>query len=293
MELDYRDTSRGPKIVVGVGIVLAVVTGIAAFMLINRAQQQAGQAGLQLTPVVTAIRQIPARKPVEPGDIEIRRVPVDQTNEQGTFSDPGLVVGRVLAVSVLPGQMVTSNLMASTSTGGTFTILEPGESVGPASEAWRAVSMTVPDDRAVGGLLQPNMTVDIFVTATVNVPQDILNGGRYYADKSTKITYQDMVILAKQGQFYVVRTTVPIAEEISHLQAAANAQFSFALRPAQDIRSVDASRLGATTNLLIERYGLPIPEVFPAGTGPIGTPAPAAAPAAAPSAPTPRASAAP
>jgi len=290
MELGYSDNGRGPKLILGVGIVLAVVTGVAAFLLLSRAQQEAGQTGLQLVPVVTATRQVPARKPIEPDDIEVRHVPIDRTNEQGTFAEPGLVVGRVLAVSILPGQMITANLMASTATGGTFSILGPIETVGPGSQAWRAVSLTVPDDRAVGGLVEPNMTVDIFVTAAVNVPQNLLNGGRYYTDKSTKITYQDVLILAKTGQFYVIRATLPIAEEISHLQAAGNAQFSLALRPAQDIRPVDASKLGATTNLLIRRYGLPIPEVFPPGNGPL----PAATSTAAPgSTPTPAASSSP
>ena len=51
--------------------------------------------------------------------------------------------------------MLTQNMLASAATGGQFSILEPGETVAPDSEAWRAVSMTVPDDRAVGGLLQP------------------------------------------------------------------------------------------------------------------------------------------
>ena len=37
--------------------------------------------------------------------------------------------------------------------GGGFAILEPNETVGPDSEAWRAVSLTIPDDRAVGGML--------------------------------------------------------------------------------------------------------------------------------------------
>jgi Flp pilus assembly protein CpaB len=141
--------------------------------------------------------------------------------------------------------------------------------------------MTVPDERAVGGLILPNMTVDVFVSATVNVPQDLLDQGRYYSDKSTKITYQNMVVLAKSGTFYIVKANVAVAEEIAHLQASGNAAFSFALRPELDIRQVDASNLGETTNMMISKYGLPVPENFPPGRGPI--PTPAATPTAAPS----------
>ena len=61
------------------------------------------------------------------------------------------------------------------------------------------------------------------------------------------------------------------------------ATFSLALRPDEDVRIADASRLGATTNMLIRRYGLPIPEVFPPGNGPIPTAQPAARPTPVPS----------
>jgi len=130
------------------------------------------------------------------------------------------------------------------------------------------------------------MTVDVFVSATVNVPQDLLTAGKYYADKSTKITYQNMLILAKSAQFYIVKATLPVAEEIAHLAAAGNVTFSFALRPEQDIREIDVSGLGSTTNLIITKYGLPVPETYPAGGGVAATlppleptPAPSTTPA--------------
>jgi len=173
-------------------------------------------------------------------------------------------------------------MLASTASGGQFSILEPGETVAPDSPAWRAVSMTVPDDRAVGGLLTAGMTVDVFLSVQVNVPADLMAQGKYYTDKSTKISYQNMIILAKSGSFYVMRATLAQAEEISHLQAAGNAEFSLVMRPEADVRYADATKLGETTNSIIQRYGLPIPLNYPPGNGPI----PTAAPTASPSAPT-------
>jgi Flp pilus assembly protein CpaB len=224
--------------------------------------------------VVVAARAIPARKPVEEGDVVIRAVPVDATNAQGIITDLSQVTGRILAVSVFPGQLVTTNLLASSTAGGTYSILAPEETVAPDSEAWRAVSITVPDDRAVGGTLAANATVDVFVTATVNVPLSVLDEGVYYTDRSTKITYQDMVILSREGTFYIVKVPLAVAEEISHLQASGTALFSFALRPAADTRILDVSALGATTNRIILRYGLPLPEVYPPGSGPLVPPPP-------------------
>jgi Flp pilus assembly protein CpaB len=283
MEMEYQDTSRRGKVIIVLGVILALAAGGAAFYLINQAQQQAGQSGLPKVSVVVAVQNIAARKPIEALDVEIREVPIDPTNSQGIVSTADKVIGRVPAVTILAGQLITTNLLASTTTGGQFSILGPTETVAPDSATWRAISITVTDDRAVGGLLEANQTVDVFVTATVNVPQSLLDAGRYYTDKTTKITYQDVVILAKSQTYYILKATLPMAEEIAHLQAAGNASFSLALRPDQDVRLADASGLGATTNMLIRRYGLPIPEVFPPGTGPIPTAQPTARPTPAPS----------
>jgi Flp pilus assembly protein CpaB len=288
VELEYKDNSRRGKWIIGLGVVLALAAGAAAFFLINQAQQQAGQGGLQKVSVVVAARPIVARKPIEADDVTVREIPLDPSNANGIVSAPDKVVGKVLVVGVLQGQMVTTNLLASSTgaAGGGFVILGPEETIGPDSEAWRAVSVTVPDDRAVGGLLQPNQVVDVFVTATVNVPQNLLDKGRYYTDKSTKITYQDMVILAKAGSFYVLKANLAVAEEISHLQSSGTATFSLVLRPDQDTRVLDASKMGETTNRIIAKYGLPIPENYPPNSGPTVLPsaAPSAAPSVAPSA---------
>jgi Flp pilus assembly protein CpaB len=285
MEMEYRDPAKRGKFIVVVGVVLAIAAGGAAFYLINQAQQQAGQGELQKTDVVVAIRAIPARKPVEAGDVEVRQVPLDPTNADTiVFKTPDDVIGRVLSLTVPQGAMLTQNMLASTTTGGQFSILEPGETVAPDSESWRAVSLTVPDDRAVGGMLQAGMTVDVLMSATVNVPQDLTIEGKYYTDKATKITYQNMVILARTGQSYIVKATLTVAEEITHLLASGNATFSMVMRPEADVRSIDVSTLGATTNRLIAKYGLPVPEVYPPGNGPLPTPLPFATPTPVPSA---------
>ncbi len=285
MEMEFHDDRSRGRWVIVVGLVLAVVAGGAAFFLLTQAQQQAGQASPQVS-IVVAARQIPARKAIEPADVVLRQVPADETNAQGVFADPAKVVGLIPGVTILAGQPIYANFLASQAQGGQFSILGPGETVGPTSEAWRAVSLTVPDDRAVGGLVRAGDTVDVFVTATVAVPQDLVLAGKYYTDKSTKITYQDLVVLAKANTFYVMKVPLAIAEEISHLQASGAAAFTIALRPAEDTRIADASQLGETTNLIIQRYGLPIPQTYPAGKGPLPSPAPASSASPAPSAST-------
>jgi Flp pilus assembly protein CpaB len=277
VEMEYKDPSRRGRYIVIIGVILAVVAGAAAFYLISTAQEQAGQAGLQRVSVVVALQTIPARKIIEGTDVEVREVPLDPTNALGIVSTPDKVIGRVSSVTVLAGQMVTTNLLASTTEGGQFSVLQPDETVSPDSPVWRAISMTVPDDRAVGGLLTANQTVDVFVTASINVlsgPDGEIGKEGYYTDKSTKIGYQNMLILAKAGQFYILKAPIDVAEEISHLQAIGGSSFSLALRPDADTRQVDASGLGTTTNKVIIRYGLPIPVTYPPFQGPLPTPSP-------------------
>jgi len=292
MELEYRDDRRRARIVIVLGIILAVVAGGAAYYLVNQAQQQAGQAGLQRVAVVVAVKTIPARQAIAQGDVEMREVPLDPTNANGVAKDIASVVGRIPAVTILQGQLVTTNMLASSTEGAEFSILGPDETIAPDSPAWRAVSITVPDDLAVGGLLKAGQTVDVFVTAVVNVPSDLTAGGRYYTDRATKITYQDMLILARQGEFYVMRAALPVAEEIAHLEASGASTFSLVLRPDSDTRTVDATTLGETTNRIIQKYGLPIPEAYPIGRIPVVAPSPLVTPSPSP-VPSPSASAGP
>lgn len=153
----------------------------------------------------------------------------------------------------------------------------------------------MPDDLAVGGVIKAGETVDVFVTTVVTVPPSIAQAGKYMTDRSTKIVYQDLLILARKAQFYIVKAPLAMAEELAHLQAIGTATMSMALRPDVDQRPVDATALGETTNRIIEKYGLPIPEVYPVGNGPIATlpPIPAPTPFPTPASPTPSGSAKP
>ena len=280
MEIEYQDSSRRGKWIVAVGLLLALVAGGGAFFVVNQAQQQAGQAGVATTAVVVAARDIPARKVIDSTDLEVRQLPLNGTTAQGVYADGSKLIGLLAGTPILKGQPVYSNMLAGESQGTGFSILAPGETVSPDSPAWRAVSITVPDDRAVGGLLQPGASVDVFVTSTITIPQDVLAEGKYFTDKSTKIVYQDMLILAKTATSYVLRASISVAEEISHLQASGAGAFSLALRPPQDLRDVDTSTLGTTTTKIVARYGLPLPEWYGPGKAPAPTPFPTPVPSA-------------
>jgi Flp pilus assembly protein CpaB len=266
MELEYKDTSRRGRYIIIIGIILAIAAGGAAFVLINRAQQEAATGPAEKVNVVVAVRTIPARQQITAADVAVKAVLADAAGP-GSYDDPKNVVDHVPAITILQGQVITSNVLASSSEGGQFSILKPQETIAPDSPYWRAVAITVAPDLAVGGMVQPGMIVDVFLTATVNVPPELAAQGKYTSDKTTKIVYQDMEILARSADYYIIRAPLQQAEEIEHLQATASVTFSLALRPPDDTRIADASKLGATTNLIINRYGLPIPEVYPPSRG--------------------------
>lgn len=264
MEMEYKDTNRRGKFVIIVGVVLAIVAGATSFYLISQAQQDAGKGELELVSIVVAAQVIPARTPIQPGALVVRQVPLDAATQVGIVTDPAALAGKVLAVPVAIGQPIYTTMIASSSAGQNFSILGPNETVAPDSPAWRAISIIIPDDRAVAGLLVPGQTIDIFMSATISVPVTNEPIGVYYSDMVTKITYQDMVILGRAGSQYILRTSLAVAEEINHLLAAGTVTFSAALRPDQDVRFVDVSQLGATTNRILEKYGLPFPKIYPA-----------------------------
>jgi Flp pilus assembly protein CpaB len=276
MEIEYGDPARRSRFIVIIGVLLAVIAGAAAFFLINQAQRQAQLAGVETQVIVVAARDIPARRPLEAVDVATREVPVDGTTSSGVFTEPAEILGLITSVPILSGQPVYANFLAGQAQGTQFAILEPNETVGPDAPFWRAVAITVPDDRAVGGMVESGNAVDVVVTAQITLPVSLVEKGRYYSDRSTKVVYQDMVVLAKTATTYVMKAPIEIAEEISHFQASGVASFTLLMRPDQDLRDIDASRLG--TNRTIARYGLPLPEVYPAGAGPLPLPTAASEP---------------
>lgn len=291
MEMEYKDSNRRGKFVIIAGVVLAVVAGATSFFLINQAQESAGQGDVKKVPVVVAAQIIPARTPILPGAVVVREVALDAATQVGIVTDPKTLEGKVLAIPVSIGQPIYSNMIASSSGQSCCSILGPDETVAPDSEAWRAISITIPDERAVAGLLVAGQTIDIFMTATMTVPITTEPLGVYYSDMVTKITYQDMVILGRAGSQYILKASLAVAEEINHMLATGTILFSAALRPDQDVRFVDVRSLGATTNRILQKYGLPFPAVYPAPSAtippqpPVATPTPPPTPAPATPAP--------
>lgn len=276
MEFEYTDTNkRRAKLYIGVGLVIALVAAGSVYLVMRQAT--VGTAQVEKRDVVVAVRNIPSRKPIEEGDVAVRSVVADSTNESA-YGRIDEVLNRVSGVSISAGQLITRNVLASAAEGQEFSILEPGATFDPGGPAWRAVSVSVADDRAVAGLLQPGQRVDLVVTMAVNpelgptpdpsaTPAEAVIPG-----PSTKVTLQALTILARNGAMYILRADLATAEQIAELQAAGG-QFALALRAEEDGRT--ATTPGSTIDMLFEQFGFPVPRPPDFGqVSPNPTPAP-------------------
>ena len=276
MELEYSDrNSRRSKVYIAVGIIVALLVAVTVFIALQ-ASGLTSQGDVEMRQVVVAAIEIPGRKTISEEDVVMRNVPVDPISD-AALSSLDQALGRIVAVPITAGQLITPNLLASTDQGATFSILPPGEEFTESMPDLRAVSMTVPDDRAVGGTLQPGQPVDLIATVGVTPTQDesgepgaseepAPDDGtpRPVAGPSTKTTFQRMDILVRNGSLYILRTDLATAEKITELQAA-GAQFTFVLRADEDERTAETE--GSTLDRLLEEFGFPAPEEaeLPAG----------------------------
>lgn len=261
MELEYSDkNSKRSKVYIAVGLVIAAVVAATVFVALQASGLTRGEE-VVTRQVVVAVRDVPSRKPIEEGDVAMHEVVADATNETA-FTRIDEVLGRVSGVPILAGQFITGNMLASTTQGQSYSILEPGQAFDPSGPDLRAVSISVPDDRAVAGTLVPGQLVDLIVTMAINpeigqtADQAEQTQAQYIPGPSTKATLQSLTILARNGALYILRTDLETAEKITELTAAGG-QFTLVLRP--DIDDRTARTEGSTIDRLIDEYGFPVP----------------------------------
>ena len=266
--MSFEDPDRNrrrSRIYVGVGLIMAILVGGVVLVALQGSAML--REPVEMRAVVVAVRDIASRKPIEEGDVAIREVVADPTNETAyTLIED--VLGRVSGVPIATGQLVTRNMLAASSTGQAYSILEAGEEYDPSGPELRAVSVNVPDDRAVAGTLLPGQWVDLVVTLAINPalgvvtedPEASTEPGTeagFVAGPSTKVTLQMLTVLARNGTIYILRTDLATAEKIAELTAAGG-QFTLVLRPDEDDRVADTT--GSTLDMLLDEFGFPIPE---------------------------------
>jgi Flp pilus assembly protein CpaB len=278
MEMEFKDNSRRRTLVLVVGVLLAIAAGAAAFMLSSQGQGEPADVLIPTKDVVVAAEVLPARAAIAATQVQLRPVPVDASNDDA-YLDVNDVVGRIPAIAINTNQIITPNMFVSDTGTGGVPILKPDETVAPDSPILRAVSITVPADRAVGGLIGAGQRVDLLATfpMSVNLPVDPVTGQpvataidpetgqpvTYTSGNSTKVMWLDTEILVRNQEtspdVYILRVDLQTAEEIAHAQNQ-GAQFTMVLRPPTDTRDVDRSSYGETDDTILTRYNFRVPE---------------------------------
>jgi len=291
MEAEYLADRRRRRLVVIVGAILAVAAAAATYYLVTR--PAVAPVEQPTRPIVVAATNISARTVITAGMLRTATV-VDDPALVSVLSDPAEAIGSLAAIDISAGDPITSG-MYSTVSGAGLPILGPLETVAPDSPVWRAVSVLVPDDRAVAGMIGASDHVDLFVSLAPQLfdrtgglpslaPDTLTDPGHvgplslgYYSDMTTKLTWTNLEVLAvdKGSSMYVLKVDERQAEQIAHVQATGSS-FTMALRPAADARDVDQFSYGQTTNLMIEEYGFKIPDMIEI---PAEVPSPSASPA--------------
>ncbi len=274
MEMEFKDNSRRRTLVLVVGVLLALGAGAAAFMLSSQGTDEPSET-IPTLDIVVAPLGIGARETITQDRLTLLTVPRDQSNESA-LTDPTQVANRIAAISILPNQAITENMLATAVGPGQVQILEPDETVAPDSAAYRAVSITVPAERAAGGLIDADERVDIIGTLTFPVapPVDPETGlvaidpetgdpVNYTSGYSTKPMWLDVKVLTHEldSDLYVLRMDMKQAEEVA-LSQVYGAQFSLVLRPEIDTRDLDRSAYGETVDRVLTRYNFAIPEII-------------------------------
>lgn len=133
-------------------LALAACSGLATAFVARQAAEQrpAGR------PVVVASAVATIGQAAQLAQPRVVHWPHGEALPQGAFSDPGLLAGRVLARSLVPGEPVLeSSLLPQGSEPGLAALI--GESA-------RAVSVQVDEFVGVAGFLQPGSKVDVLAT---------------------------------------------------------------------------------------------------------------------------------
>ena len=287
MGMQFGSETRRRRILIALGLLLAVIAAVGAFTLVNRPPPPAAQ--VPTTEVLVAAVAIAPRTAIEPGEVIVRQVPQTAVLTQA-LTDPSEAIGRLTVVPIYAGQQITPNLFGDASAVD-FSILDPEETIEPNSPFWRAIAVTLPDDKAVGGL-HTGQYIDLIVSTKIDIegiggcaeeepepepgqtpgalPTPVGSPAIYCSGLTTKITFENMRILhvVEDSDTYILRVDLHLAEELTHMvdssadEGSPDYAFTAVLKPDRDTRIIDRLGYGETGDRIWRQYRWVIPEIL-------------------------------
>jgi pilus assembly protein CpaB len=262
------DPRRRARIILILGVLLALGAGAGTFFYASSAQTAAPPPEEPKVAFVVAARELPARTALTAADVKVAKIAADAAPATA-LKDPKEAIGKILVTHVTINEPLLPTKFAAAERA--FTVFPVGEKVEAGSPNYRVMTITVPDNFAVGGVLGPGDYVDImyvfsFDPATkVQLPQGatVPTGGaagqqqKIIPDTVAKIILGPMQILARTTNVYTIRVDAALAERIAYIQAAGGT-LQFLLRAPQDDRTVTTT--GATFSNIYTTFKISIPE---------------------------------
>lgn len=242
------------------GIVFALIAGVGTFVYAsgNKIDQP---VAVPTTPVLVAAREIPAKTTITSADLKIQEYNLD-AKPVLAMSRADDAIGRITIQSISSGEPILPSKFSDPKSPG-FVVI-PASFIGPDgapavnSPNFRAMSITVPDPNAVGGVVVAGDIVDLVFTMQFD-PTKFLQRPtvNQTVDFSAKIILERIPILAKVAAVYTIRVDALTAERISYLQSSGG-QLAFLLRAPKDERASGST--GTTFDGVFRAFHFVIPE---------------------------------
>lgn len=238
-------------------LVVALVAAVGSAVLLTRYMDaRTAAARVPTVKVVVAAVDVPPGSEIRAENLAVVDWPASSRPE-GTFGDPALLVGKVIAAPIARNEPILSSRIAGSDAGrGLSALLPPG---------MRAVAVRVDDVVGVAGFIHPGDSVDVIATLR---PE----GGQTHT--STKVILQKIKVLTvgqeldRQGKGAdkaiqaTVATLMVDAEQSERLAlAAAQGKILLTLRGGGDVDIVTTK--GMTSAVLLASSGDPPPPVAP------------------------------
>jgi Flp pilus assembly protein CpaB len=256
-------SKRRARLILISGIVLAIFAGAGTFFYASNAQTAVAPV-VPTTPVLVAAREVPAKTILTLADLKVQEYNVD-AKPASALVRPEDAIGRVTIIGMSVGEPILATKFSDPKAPAFVVIpataLGPDGAIKSDTPNFRAMSITVADAAAVGGVLVPGDVVDLMFTLSFDPTKFFTNPkSTQTSDFSAKIILERVPILARLAATYTIRVDALTAERLGYIQASGG-QLSFLLRAPKDERA--SGTTGTAFGGVYNAFRLAIPERVP------------------------------
>lgn len=257
-------SKRRARLILILGVVLAIFAGAGTFFYASSAQTAVAPV-IPTTQVLVAAREIPAKTTLTAADLKVQEYNLD-SKPAAALTAPEAAIGMVTVTPISVGEPILASKFSDPKNPVFVVIPASALTADGAIKAdtpnFRAMSITVPDANAVGGIVAAGDVVDIMFTLNFD-PVKFIDKPKatQTADFSAKIILERVPVLARTLSSYTIRVDALTAERLGYIQASGG-QISFLLRAPKDERASGST--GTTFGGVYNAWHFLVPEKVPA-----------------------------